>query len=209
MRSVLHRLEAASIGVILALILAELGLRAFRLAPTGGIVSVTSEQYRRIPGIFAPNQRALDQRKPELAFWVTIDSLGYRGADFPRVKPRGEFRVFVAGDSFVYGDFVEDAETFPAWLARFLSSRCENVRVINGGLGGATIVDESPMIDRATALDLDLILLVFTENDVTDLAGTPMWARLAENRRAKSRFPLSVAYPLLRRTALWNFGLQV
>lgn len=33
--------------------------------------------------------------------------------------------------------------------------------------------------------------------------------RLERNREAKSRHPLSVVYPLLRHTAIWNFALDV
>src|SRR5206468_8806985 len=55
----------------------------------------------------------------------------------------------------------------------------------------------------------DIIVLLFTENDVDDLNRVSTWDRLADNRRAKSHFPLSRLYPVLRQTALWNLGLRV
>lgn len=64
------------------------------------------------------------------------------------------------------------------------------------------------MVDRALPLQPDLVLLTFSENDVDDMAG-PLWPRLAATRRLKSRFPVGAVYPVLRRTALWNFALQV
>jgi hypothetical protein len=83
------------------------------------------------------------------------------------------------------------------------------VRVVNAGLGDATIVDEAELIERGLRVSPNLVVLVFSENDVADLNRPSTWERLAENRRAKSRFPLSIVYQLLRRTALWNFALQV
>src|SRR5439155_175083 len=80
---------------------------------------------------------------------------------------------------------------------------------VNAGLGGATITDEVELVQRALPLTPDLVVVVFSENDVTDLGQTPMWTLLAANRRAKSRFPLSLVYPVLRHTALWNLGLEV
>jgi hypothetical protein len=80
---------------------------------------------------------------------------------------------------------------------------------VNAGLGDATIVDEASLIERGLSLSPDLVVLLFSENDIADLNRPSTWDRLAENRHAKSRFPLSILYPVLRRTAVWNFGLQV
>jgi lysophospholipase L1-like esterase len=209
LRLIIKRIAAASLGVVLALALTEITLRVFRLAPASGVVTVTAQRYTELPGILAPNQQLVDRRKRALPHRVTVDSLGYRGSDFPRRKATAEFRVLLAGDSFTYGDFVDDDQTLPAQLEGRLRARCSNVRVINAGLGGATIVDEAHLIERALPLSPDLVVVVFSENDVTDLAETPIWTRLAANRRAKSRLPLSLVYPILRRTALWNFGLHV
>lgn len=64
------------------------------------------------------------------------------------------------------------------------------------------------MIERAFGLAPAVVVLVFSSNDVEDLRRPALWDRLAESRAAKSRFPLRVVYPLLRRTALWNLGLK-
>jgi len=156
-----------------------------------------------------PSQRLVDWTKRALPYRVTVDSLGYRGTEFPRDKPRGAVRLLVTGDSFTFGDFVDDSQTLPAQLEGQLRSRCARVEVINAGLSGATITDEAMMIERALPLHPDLVVLVFSENDVTDLAGTQLWQQLAANRRAKSHFPLSLVYPVLRRSALWNLALMV
>jgi len=196
-------------AVLVALALSELLLRVFDLAPTQGIVTMSARQFERLPGIFAPDQVVRDRRIPQLAVVVTVDSFGYRGADFPRRKAPGEVRILTVGDSFVFGDYVADDSTFPAQLERRLRPHCPGVRVINAGLGGTTITEHAPMLERGLGLSLDYAILMFSENDVTDLLATPpAWEQLAANRAAKSRFPLSVAYPVLRRTALFNLVLR-
>jgi lysophospholipase L1-like esterase len=80
---------------------------------------------------------------------------------------------------------------------------------VNAGLGDATIVEEAQLIDRGLRLSPDLVILLFGENDIADLNRPSTWDLLATNRRAKSRFPLATFYPLLRRTAVWNFALGV
>jgi lysophospholipase L1-like esterase len=195
-------------ALVLSGVVAEKLLRVFELAPSAGVATMTESDFLRLPGIFAPSQQVHDRRVPALAHTVTIDSLGYRGYDFPRTKADGQFRLFVLGDSFVYGDFVDDEETLPALLQTELSSSCEDVLVVNAGLGGSSITEELAMAERALGLSPDYVLLVFTENDITDLARLPLWESLAENRRSKSRFPLSVVYPILRNTAVWHLALQ-
>lgn len=170
---------------------------------------MNARQFDRLPGIFAPNQVVDDRRIPQLAVVVTVDSFGYRGPDLPRRKAPGEVRILAVGDSFVFGDYVADDSTFPIQLERRLRPHCPGVRVINAGLGGTTITEHQPLLERALALAPDYVILLFSENDVTDLLTVPpAWDQLAANRAAKSRLPLSVAYPLLRRTALFNLVLR-
>lgn len=197
------------IGLLLGLAVAELALRVLGLAPVTAVATVSAAEYARIPGILAPHQRLIDRHKPTLPFHVTTDSLGYRGADFPRRKQADELRVLLAGDSFTYGEYVDDDQTLPAQLERALRDGCPNARTINAGLVGATITDEIPMVERALPVAPDLVVVVFSENDVSDLAAPPLWTALARNRRARTRFPLSIVYPVVRRTALWNLGQRV
>jgi hypothetical protein len=209
MRSLVTRLLILAAAFVVALLAAEAVLRLLDLAPTSSVITVDAHQFERIPGIFAPNQRLVDNRLPELPHHVSIDSLGFRGPHFPRQKPAGELRVVMAGDSFTYGDGVHNWQTIPAYLEQALHGYCPRVRVINAGLPGAAILDELQMIRRAFPLEPDVIVLLFTENDETQMAEDSYWEGLAVNREAKSRFPLSVVYPVLRRTALWNLALEV
>jgi lysophospholipase L1-like esterase len=206
--AIARRAAIILVGLGLGLVATEIILRLFHLAPAAGIATMTESDFERLPGIFAPHQRVIDHRNPALPHVIRIDSLGYRGDDFPRAKPNGELRILMVGDSFTYGDFVDNDATLPAQLAERLQRACGAVRVVNAGLGGSTIIEQREMLRRALPLQPDLVVLTFAENDVADLARRPMWEELAENRRAKSRLPLSVIYPVLHNTALWNLAMR-
>lgn len=207
-RKLVLRLGALAIGLLLAFGVAEIMLRALGIARGGGVFTVTEREYRRVPGIYGPGQNTVDRDIPATAHHVRIDSLGYRGDDFPRVKPTGEFRIFFTGDSFAYGDGVDNDETVSAYLEASLDSLCAApVRVVNGALHGSSITSQIRLIERALTIDPDLVVVMFSENDIVPDIPQRLWEQLASNRAAKSRFPLSVAYPVLRETALWNFAL--
>ena len=196
-------------AVVLALLLAEGSLRVLNVVPAGGVQTVTSEEFAAVPGIFAPGQRMVVQQVTGLPHVVTINTLGYRGADFPLRKPAGEARVVLVGDSFTFGEHVNDDDTLPRRLETELGTLCAGVRVINAGVGGTTISDHRHVAERSLALDPDLMVLVFYENDVINLAGPRMWDELAANRARKSRFPFSVIYRYTRSSALWNLLMRV
>jgi lysophospholipase L1-like esterase len=199
-------LALASISVALAVTEVALRLAGF---PRGGVFTVSSAEFEQIPGILDPNQDTVVREIPQIPYRVRTNNLGYRGEDFSSSKPNGEFRILFVGDSFVFGMFVDDEKTLPAQTERALSLQCARpVRIINAGLGGSTITEHSEMIERGLSLAPDFVILQFSENDVSDLAGGSMWDELEWNRRAKSRFPLSVVYPYIRSTALWNLTLH-
>lgn len=196
-------------AVVLSVGLAEIALRLLDLAPTQGLTTVTAAQFERVPGMFAPNAEFTDLRNRALPHRVRIDSLGFRGADIARQPSDSLLRVLMLGDSFVYGDFVDDDDAIPAQLAATLSQRCGRVEVINAGLPGSTITEHLEVARRAITLRPQFVIITFTENDVTDLRAESMWDQLARNRAAKSGFPLRYLYPMLRRSSLWNLAMQV
>jgi hypothetical protein len=81
------------------------------------VSTVTEKEFSSVPGILSPGQRVIDRRDPRLPHRVTTNSLGYRGREVAARKQPGELRILFAGDSFVYGDFVNDDQTLcaPSW----------------------------------------------------------------------------------------------
>ena len=199
----------SSLSVLVALLLAEGALRLSGVVTDrGGVYTVTTRQFDEVPGIFGPGQDATVHSNPQLPYSVSVNELGFRGDPLPPSQPGGR-RILFAGDSFVFGDFVDDAETLPAQVEARLRAVCgEPITVVNAGLGGSTIRDQAHMIRRGLVLDPDLVVLQFGENDILDLAGPYMWQDLAENRAVKSGFPLGLIYPVVRSSALWNLALR-
>ena len=193
----------------MALVLLEIVLRVASLAPPRGLHSVNESTYKSIPGIWSPGQNFIWKELSPFPYHVSINSLGYRGTELQRDKQAGEFRVFVAGDSYTFGSYVNDEETLPAQLESRLAGRCaaNEVSVINSGVPGSSIPTQMNMIERGLVLKPDLVALVFHNNDIENLVD-PLWDRIAENRASKSKFPVSVIWPLIRNTATWNFYLR-
>ena len=200
----LQSLVLMVVSLLVATIGAELFLRAAHLAQPGAGVTVTDADFQRLPGVLAPRRTVVDRRIQSLAHLVTTDSLGYRGSDFARAKPPGEYRVFLTGDSFTYGDFVDDSVTIPVLVDRALKGSCPAIRVINGGLRGSSITEQDELARRALVLEPDLVLVMFYDNDIAALASEPLWTQMAEDRQWKSTFPMSVAYAILRDSHLWT-----
>lgn len=199
-----------AISVVVGLLVAEGVLRLSGAVPRETVFTVDAAEFDAVPGIFSPNQKGVQEKNARLFGSVTINNLGYRGTDIPLAKPANEFRIFMTGDSFTFGDYVHDDQTLPAQLEKELKKSCGAVRVINGGLGGSTISDQIELSRRALVLNSDLVVVVFSENDFSDLGkGKDMWRRLAENRQRKSRFPFSIVYRTLRKSAIWTLTLRV
>ena len=133
---------------------------------------------------------------------VNINSQGFRGA-----KPRrdaGRPRVLFLGDSFTFGDSVNDDETLPAQVEFALAGAIE---ALNGGVSGSTIVDQRVFGERMLALEPDLVL-VYSENDVSDLsAPLPLHVRLAENRAIRSGWLATQVFHVISDLAVFQWVL--
>jgi hypothetical protein len=209
-KKILFPIISVLFGLTIAVMIIELLLRATGLSPTTSLHSVTQAEFAQVPGIWQPGQNFISRKIEALPHQITINSLGYRGSEIRQEKSGEEFRIFMTGDSFTFGDNVDNSQTFPAQLETYLRNRCDNnsIRVINAGIPGSTIIGQTEMIKRGLVLTPDLIMLVFYSNDLEDLRA-PLWPRMAKNRALKSEFPISVVWPLLRGTAIWNFGLRL
>ena len=200
-------LSILSTGVLL--ICLETGLRLTDLAPTETLAYPDEETWARVPGPFAPDQDFVDRFRPSLPHRIHINSLGFRGREFQTQKAPGVFRILCLGDSYVFGDYVNDDETFPANLERKLRQALPGrpIEVVNAGVNGYTITDEASFArEKGFSLHPDLIVVGFVLNDLADLTRR---VSSRENQRQEARTlstsPLTPAKALLRRTATYNF----
>jgi hypothetical protein len=203
------RFALASLIVLAVMGGLEAGVRLAGLSPPTPLFTVSAADFDRVPGIFDPGQVVRLQAGTPFEHTVTIDSLGYRGGHFPRVRPAGEMRVLFAGDSFTFGHNVEDHETLPAQVEGELRRRCSgDALAINAGLSGSTILAQAELIRRGLELNPLAAVLTYHENDLEELAHVRTWDQLARNRRIKSAFPLSLVYRVARHSSLGAIGLQ-
>jgi lysophospholipase L1-like esterase len=195
--------------VCVSLVAAEIVLRFSGRVSVESVGTATEEVFDRIPGMFTPGQQVVEQPRRELRHRVSINSLGFRGPEIAAVKPEGVTRVLCVGDSFTYGSYVDDDKTLPFQLERTLRDRGDNIEVVNAGVGGTTIVDQLYFLKKSASIKPDVVLLVFSENDITDLArNEPMYVELEKNRKLKSSPGFREFYAVAKNTALFNFALE-
>jgi hypothetical protein len=118
----------------------------------------------------APNASlvSVDEQR-DFRYRIDINSLGLRDRELPLVKPRGQRRVAVLGDSFVFGVGVEIGERFSDVLDRSLP---DDVEVINAGVPGWGTDQEMLFYESfVRKLAPDVVVLTFLgQNDVVNNA---------------------------------------
>jgi lysophospholipase L1-like esterase len=189
-------------------LLLEGALRLSGRIPTQALRSPDLETLDRIPGLFEPGQQFVDRIRPDLPYPVRINTLGFRGREVAAAKAAGVWRVICVGDSYTFGHHVTDEEAFPAVLDRLLSGM-GHAEAINAGANGFTIVDEARFLrSKGMKLAPDAVVLVFSQNDIADLARPqPMIEAMRSHARLKSRPVVGPVLRGLQRTALFN-GMQ-
>lgn len=191
------------------LFLAEMVLRVTEAVPVRTLEYATPEMWSQNPGPLFPGQTYTDRFKRTLPYKVTVNNLGFRGAkDYPLQKPSGTFRILCLGDSYTFGAYVDDNQTWPAQLESVLHEKHPEraLEVINAGVSGFTIVDELDFVkEQGLRLDPDLVVVAFVLNDLADLT-RHVSSREALRRASMqdSESPLGPLKEHLRQTAIYN-----
>jgi lysophospholipase L1-like esterase len=187
------------LGLLLALGVAELGLRAVEAMsraarPRGVVDSPKALNEKTAAGKrITPNLDVVVRRHPTSGRDVRVrtNSLGLRGPELPPRVP-GELRILVLGDSITFGDYVDEDETYPARLEARLRAAAPGrlVRVVNGGGPNLGTRDEAALLaELAPAVRPDLVLVGFYLNDSVGQVGYPevyrippwlRWSRLVQ-----------------------------
>ncbi len=107
---------------------------------------------------------------------IKINSRGLRDREFDLSKPPGTFRIGVFGDSFTFGEGVQNEEAYPKVLENFLRHDTQllqsltNVEVINFGIGKTGTSQQFALYQQEGAkYELDYVILGFLSgNDFAD-----------------------------------------
>lgn len=155
-------------SVFLAVLILEIGLRfllgnidivkTVRHPPDGRCIALapnTTTNYTGTLGKVSPVKH-------------NVNRFGYRGKPLPQKKPEGTLRIAVLGDSFAFGQGVEDNQTIPYYLEQALNKKAESrVEVLNFGVPGYNFGDFEPQFALfAFKWHPDLVLFFLFENDL-------------------------------------------
>jgi len=123
-------------------------------------------------GDLQPNQHTIIPLYDIRPYYLQTNSVGLRNTE--ELNPdENVIRVLAIGDSFTFGAYVHNHETWPARLEEHLNALLlpnAQVQVLNAGIPGYTIEDELSYIrEKGLALQPDLVILGFYTNDIFDL----------------------------------------
>src|SRR4029453_16039550 len=101
------------------------------------------------------------------AWRLTTNSLGIRNDEVARAKAPGTFRIVVMGDSWTVGVNLAVDQTSPRRLGSLLAERLPagRIEVINYGAIGGTAETGRRLTERVLALDPDLVVVAYAQND--------------------------------------------
>ena len=106
----------------------------------------------------------------QTTYSITINSLGFRGAEFFTVKPPDTYRIFMVGGSTMFGaGATSDETTIPGYLQQFLNEKDFgfDIEVINSGIQGADSNAELKLIEqKLVRFSPDLIIIYDGWNDL-------------------------------------------
>jgi hypothetical protein len=152
-------------SVLFALCVVELILRTF--VPVRGTIYELDDRYlfRQIPGA----RKLVGQAGRWPKVLVQINADGRRGDE--SALPRAAHRVVVYGDSFIAAEATQEADTYVQQLGRVLSAQLGPTTVLNAGVTGYGVDQESLRIDDETpGLRPDLVVVAtYAGNDFGDL----------------------------------------
>lgn len=139
--------------------------------------------------------------KSDKAYLVETNSLGLRN---PEVKMKPEKpRILALGDSFTFGPYLNNDQTWPFYLQDAFDSQVE---VLNAGVSDYSIDYElAYFLEKGWKLTPELVILQFFSNDLTDLL--PEKVKQRQPRFTKDNF-LSKSVNFLRERSRL-FGLLV
>lgn len=115
-------------------------------------------------------------RTSEFVMHISINSRGLRDREIDYVKPRDVFRIGLFGDSFTFGEGVQNNESYPKVLEQRLNRNrsangsAETMEVVNFGIGKTGTSHQLAFYQKeGRKYQLDLVIVgFFAGNDFSD-----------------------------------------
>jgi len=183
----LKKLALMAAGVLVALLAAELLVRAAGAAPKVYAIRKGRFQLSHNPKIgYEPAPLVYTGR--DLSFYDYLgasNSLGFRDREHAVAKPKGVYRIVVLGDSIAAGLHVErNEDVFPPILEQLLDQAGLHAEVINLAVSGYNTQQEVEMLrDKGLQYHPDLVLVAYTMSSREHLDGDILATLLAAEQR--------------------------
>jgi hypothetical protein len=180
-KRLLGQIGLGLLGIIVALMLIEVGLRLFPPDQLNSMVERTSQRlqlYRLDPligWVLKSNAQSVHTTREDLVIPIETNSLGLRDNEHAYQKPDGTFRILVIGDSFTEAIDVYLEESFPFIVEQCLKQHlAQPVEVISGGVSGYNTGDEYLFYkNEGVKYSPDLVVLaLYIGNDFSGLERT-------------------------------------
>lgn len=141
-------------------------------------------------GDLRPNSKTIWLTDFHLPYRVITNRQGLRMSydlDFPKKKQR----ILILGDSFTFGPFLPNQDTFP----ELLNKKNQDKEFVNAGVAGYTIDNEASLFrERAIYTEPDVTILQVLDNDFYDLF---YFRKNTHDRHRKVYLPSSLERKLL------------
>jgi lysophospholipase L1-like esterase len=166
MKSVLLKILAVLLSLIIAFGIAEIAVRTLAPHQVSPVWYLVDPQFGEIP---TPGQRGRKIFPGAYDHTYTNNSMGFRGRKEYRFPKTTDFRILFLGDSFTYGLGVNDDQTFPFLVEQQLLQDRLSVEVINAGNNGKGTDYELRFFQvRGAKFNPDLTVVCFFCNDFAD-----------------------------------------
>ncbi len=166
LKKICSDIGVAFLAIVAILVATEILSRLFipRWAPSG-FVGDELWRYDEVLGWAHEPLREGRLEGEDFSVNVSINSLGMRDQEYATARPPGKNRIVVLGDSFGWGWGVDHDEIF----AEIIDSKYPYTEFVNCSISGYG-TDQQYLFLRQTCIDLDpdLVLLLFTPNDVNN-----------------------------------------
>src|SRR5215212_5117034 len=164
------RLLLVVVGLLVPLLLAEIGLRVAGAILPGDYQTASFAEAH--PEFGRRNRPGAGWKKTsEFTSWIEVNSKGLRGAEIEYAKPPDERRILVVGDSFTFAEQVSQNETFAQRLEDRLNAEAGgNYRVLNAGSNGWATANEAVYLAKeGVRFKPDVVIVaLYLGNDVSD-----------------------------------------
>ncbi len=118
--------------------------------------------------LYSPQTR-LSETIDGVPYEANINTFGFRGRNFLFSKPTDSLRIFVVGDSRIFGVGAQDSQTIPAYLQQVLQEQNIRAEVVNAGVHDSSPIDHYVNIrDIHLQYQPDLIILAVDLTDIQD-----------------------------------------